>query len=280
MDVRDTMGLAPVRDEGTWQGRLPYLVSGSGARLLYLPGITTTHRLPTGPDRWFQLAEIAPYTRAHEVWWVNRGTHLRGEVTLSDLACDYAEFVRDRLDAPVDVVGLSTGGSVALWLAAEHPDVVRRLVVVSAAHRLSPLGRAAQRVVAESVRCGRPRIMSSAMFAPLGATPRSRVLLAALGFVLGSVAFGRGDEDMVATLEAEDSADVAPRLGDIKAPTLLVAGDHDGFFDRSQYERTAAAIPGCRLVLVPGRGHLPTHTSVVSRPVLEYLAARVPTASR
>ncbi|EID56069.1 alpha/beta fold hydrolase [Saccharomonospora xinjiangensis] len=288
--LRTALGFPPVHDQGQWEpiiaatssttsrtgstGTLPYLVSGSGEPLLYLPGLTTTHRLPTGTDRVFQLSQIAPYTREREVWWVNRRTGIGDGVTLSGLARDYAAFVADRLDPPVDVLGLSTGGSVALWLAAEHPDLVRRLVIVSAAHRLSPLGRAAQRVTAESARCGRTRISSCAMFVPLGSTPRSRSLLGALGFVLGPVPSGRGDDDMVATLEAEDVADVEGRLGDITAPTLLVAGDHDGYFDRSQYEHTASTIPDCELVLLPGKGHLPTHVPVVSAPVLEFLADR------
>lgn len=49
-----------------------------------------------------------------------------------DLADEVAEFLRADFaaDGPVDVVGHSMGGKVAMALALRHPDLVRRLVVV------------------------------------------------------------------------------------------------------------------------------------------------------
>ncbi len=44
--------------------------------------------------------------------------------------------------------------------------------------------------------------------------------------------------------------------GTISAPTLIVWGDRDGLVPRSDQERLAAAIPGSRLVVHEGAGHL------------------------
>lgn len=52
----------------------------------------------------------------------------------------------------------------------------------------------------------------------------------------------------------EDS-DIPRRLHTIKAPTLLVWGDQDGFCSRSDQDAQTAAIPASRLVVYEGAGH-------------------------
>jgi len=47
-----------------------------------------------------------------------------------------------------------------------------------------------------------------------------------------------------------------PRLGEIKAPSVLAIGDLDYAVVRECGERIAASIPGCRLIVVPGADHL------------------------
>ncbi|HMN52674.1 MAG TPA: alpha/beta fold hydrolase [Sphingopyxis sp.] len=52
--------------------------------------------------------------------------------------------------------------------------------------------------------------------------------------------------------------DSRPRLGEIAVPTLLVWGEKDGITSRAHHDEIAEAIPGARLEVVPGAGHLPT----------------------
>lgn len=52
--------------------------------------------------------------------------------------------------------------------------------------------------------------------------------------------------------------DSRPRLHEIAVPTLLVWGDGDGITSRAQQDEMLAAIPGARLAVVPGAGHLAT----------------------
>lgn len=56
-------------------------------------------------------------------------------IRLETSADDVAELIRLLGIGPADVVGYSFGGGVALRCAIQHPDVVRRLVVVSFAFR-------------------------------------------------------------------------------------------------------------------------------------------------
>ena len=47
------------------------------------------------------------------------------------LVAEHAAALRENFDRPVDLYGVSTGGSIAQQLAAEHPHLVRRLLLVS-----------------------------------------------------------------------------------------------------------------------------------------------------
>lgn len=56
------------------------------------------------------------------------------EISLIDMGDDLAAVLRELGNAQVDVLGYSMGGGAAFRLAAQHPDMVRRLVLVSAGY--------------------------------------------------------------------------------------------------------------------------------------------------
>ena len=92
-------------------------------------------------------------------------------MTMAEMAAEHADAIRE-LGAPVDVMGTSTGGSIAQQLAADHPDVVGRLVLLSTACRLGPEGKVLQRRVAARIRAGAYR-QATAVMGP-GVPPRGR----------------------------------------------------------------------------------------------------------
>ena len=51
------------------------------------------------------------------------------------------------------------------------------------------------------------------------------------------------------------ATDHSAELRTIRAPTLIVWGDRDALFSRSDQEALAAAIAGSQLVVYPGAGH-------------------------
>lgn len=77
--------------------------------------------------------------------------------TMAALAAEHAQALREAFDEPVDLLGVSTGGSIAQQLAAEHPDVVRRLALVSTGCRLGRNPKLLQRRVAARLRGGATR---------------------------------------------------------------------------------------------------------------------------
>jgi len=246
----------PPRVYGTWPGGMPFLAVGSGPPLVFLPGTTPNHAPPTGSDRRFQARQFQAYTASRRVWWVNRRPGLDPDATMADIAADYAQAMLRRFDEPVDVIGESTGGSVALQLAADHPAVVKRLVIVSAAHRLSEDGRDTMLRVADDVLDGRPRAAGSEMTRMAGAGTASKRLLAGLGWLVGKSYFAHATADLITTIRAEDAFDLQTRLADIVAPTLVIGGAQDAFYSAELFRQTAAGIPRGRLALYDGRGHL------------------------
>lgn len=51
--------------------------------------------------------------------------------------------------------------------------------------------------------------------------------------------------------------DSRPRLGEIAVPTLLIWGERDGITSRAHHDEILEAIPGARLEVIVGAGHLP-----------------------
>jgi pimeloyl-ACP methyl ester carboxylesterase len=93
---------------------------------------------------------------------------------------------------PIDVLGVSTGGSAALQLTADHPGVVRRLVLVSSACRLGPRARHTQRELARYLAEGDLRRGSVAMNTILGTGPASDWIWKGLEWLTGPRMFAGG----------------------------------------------------------------------------------------
>lgn len=246
------------RTYGKLRGGMPFLSFGTGEPLVFLPGLTPHHEPPVGTERMLHAAQVETFADRRRVWWINRRPGLAPDATMADLAGDYAEALRGRFGEPVDIVGFSTGGSIALQLAADHPSVVKRLIIVAAAYRLGPVGAAAQRRVAREVQAGRPREAGAEIVRTLGGGVRAQRVLGAAGWLMGKSIYGKASADMIATINAEDDFNLRTRLGEISAPTLVVAGEKDPLFSEDLCAETAALVPNGRFLLYDGKGHLET----------------------
>jgi pimeloyl-ACP methyl ester carboxylesterase len=243
--------------EGHLKGGLPYLSLGEGPSLVVFPGLGMTNANPKGIQRWGEVRLLAPLARAFTVHRVGRRVGLELGTTMADLANDYAGALEDRFGGPVDVLGISTGGSIALQLAVDHPGLVRKLVVAGAAYRLSEHGRDFQRRMAQLSAEGDRREISR-MQAPDVADSRfGRRIAGGLLWLAGPLFIRRGwdPSDTIATIEAEDAFDVGERLSAIAAPTLVVGGGRDRFYPPELFRETAERIPNARLVLYEDRAH-------------------------
>jgi pimeloyl-ACP methyl ester carboxylesterase len=245
---------------GQLTGGLPFVAVGNGPPLVVLSGLSAEHGPPSSMERRPPLRTFGPrFQRAFRVHLVSRRAGLPPGTTMADLAEHVAVAVRADLPAPVRLVGISTGGSIALQTAIDHPDVVDRLVLLSAACRLSDPGRKAQRRLADHTLAGQHRAAWAAL-APMLATGRAaRAAFTALLWAFGPISAPHDPSDMVATIRAEDAFDAAAELERVTSPTLVIGGAHDGFYAPALFAATARGIHDARLLLQP-RG---THISVL-----------------
>jgi pimeloyl-ACP methyl ester carboxylesterase len=252
---------------GYFRGGLPYNRFGHGPRpLVIFQGLVFEHKPQPGLVSWMYRFLEKDYT----AYSVLRKPGLPRGCTLQDMADDYAAMIRDEFGAPVDVIGVSTGGSIAQHFAADHPGLTRRLVIHSSAHTLNAAARAAQLEVGRLAGQRKWRAAWAALLGfmlPPSPLTGPQVWLASR---VMSLAAPKDPSDLVITVEAEDRFNFQERLAQISAPTLVVAGDRDPFYSPALFRETAAGIPNARLILYPGMGH-PAAGNRFRRDVLAFL---------
>jgi pimeloyl-ACP methyl ester carboxylesterase len=238
-------------------GRLPYAAIGEGSALIVIAGLSPTTGVAGDRMVRMTLAPFAALADRRQVVMLNRRPHLPRGITFAELAAEHAEAIRARFGGRADVVGVSTGGSIAQQLAADHPDVVQRLVLASTGCRLEADTKALQRRVAARVRAGAPRRALAVLAAELVPRWRGRIPLAVVTLACGPhmLAHPWDLDDMATTIEAEDTFDLAT-CPTIRAPTLIFAGGRDRFYSRALLQQTEALIPGSHLTVVDRRGHI------------------------
>ncbi len=229
--------------------------TGGRAPLIVIPGLSARGGIPPALQRWMSRRQVRGLARHFEVWIIDRPRGIEGGTSIADFAAHYATTLSGLFGRAVPIVGVSTGGSIALQLAIDHPRLIERLVLVSSAYRLSDAGRRVQSETARLVRSGRPRRAAAGFLAQSGNGPLSRGMLRAAGFALPGLVVGRRDTDLLATIDAEDGFDLEFRLAELEIPTLVIGGSRDAFYSSDLFERTARFIPDARLRLLPRAGH-------------------------
>ena len=233
--------------------QIGYERAGTGPALVLLHGY-----VGDGPTTWRgQLDELSDEFTV-VVWdapGAGRSSDPPEGFGLDDYADCLAGFVaRLGLSRPC-VVGLSFGGILALALQRRHSGIAERLILASAyagwagslppdvaEQRLRQALDLADRSPEEFVAALSPTMFFSAVPAET-----------ARRFDASMRAFHPPGFRAMARASAEDVRDVLPG---VDVPTLLVYGDGDVRAPLAIAEALHASIPGSRLVVLPGVGHV------------------------
>jgi pimeloyl-ACP methyl ester carboxylesterase len=180
---------------------------------------------------------------------------------LADMALDAAGLLSVLDLADAHVVGASMGGMIAQTLAARHPARVRSLTSIMSNTGARWTGQPALR--AYPVLLGRPPRERDAyvehalkMWALIGSPGFDREvdeLREQLGMAFDRAYNPQGTARQLAAIVA--SGDRRRELRAVRAPTLVIHGEADRLIAPSGGRATARAIPGARLMTVPGMGH-------------------------
>jgi 3-oxoadipate enol-lactonase len=195
-----------------------------------------------------------------------------GPYSIDDVGAD-AVALMDRLGIErAHFCGLSLGGMTGMWLAIHAPERVDRLALLCTSAQLGPPSNWAERAAlvrekgTEAIADGGlERWVTDEFVAahPDKARWLRRMML------------DTPDEGYAGCCEVIQHMDLEPRLGEIRAPTLVIAGDQDPATPPEHAERIAAAVDGARVEVVsPGR-HLANVERVdeITALLLEHLEA-------
>jgi 3-oxoadipate enol-lactonase len=153
------------------------------------------------------------------------------------------------------LVGHSLGGAVGLAFASQHPERLRTLVGISAPSITPEEQRAQLADRAEAaIRDGMDAMAE--VHAQNGLPEAWRRAHAADVAVYKGIIAGSDPRGYAAHCAVIAALDLRDALGAIRAPALLVQGELDAVVPAEAVRATAAAIPGCEYVELPGCGHV------------------------
>lgn len=262
-------------ETGYFEDDLPYARIGSEPKiLLNIEALSTEHKPPSG----FTLGQFKktakPFLNDYTVYLVGRKPNLPEGYLFDKMADDYAEMIRREFKGPVDVAGVSTGGQLAHYLAANHPDTVRKLVIMSSAYRLSDKGVEIERNAAkyfQQKKYGKSMATMMEMVFPSGIKSS---LIKFFIKVFGKMMFRKVKypNDFLVEVRADREMNFKDRLSEIKAPTLILSGELDIGYSAEDVRITAEGIPNSKLILYKGYGHNLTMSNrkQVLKDVLEF----------
>lgn len=181
----------------------------------------------------------------------------------------YADWLQGFLGAgPVRPVllGHSMGGAIALTVGLRRPELLRGLILLGTGARLRVMPAVLEGLAKDFA-------ATVKMIVPFSYGPGADPRLAAQGI-----------EQMAATAPAVllgdftacDRFDLMERLGDIRLPTLVLVGDQDQMTPVKYGQHLAQAIPGARMQVIPGAGHMLylEQPRLVNQAIAEFMAGR------
>lgn len=239
--------------------RLYYREAGSGPPLLLIHG--------TGASCDVFDAIVAPLAGHYRVISYDRHGFSRSAGKLygtksyfSRHAADAAALLRALGAVPASVLGWSGGGTVALTLAVEHPEVVARLVLYEPAlqlrkqMKLDLAARLAETMLLGLI--GRKRAAATVFARTALAQTDGKNAFDTLAQPMREAVLDNAD-GILAELKAGTGEELEPeRLRQIRAPVADIVGDVSAPFLAAASDRLARLLPAMRVVHVPGGNHV------------------------
>ena len=171
---------------------------------------------------------------------------------------DFAQRLLDNAPPKFVLVGHALGGFVAFEVMRRAPDRVAKLALIATlASADGPAQTARRQGYIDLVTNGQfDQVVEERIPILFPEEKREDEQLLAIA---RTMAADTGADTFLAQQRAIMARiDSRTRLGEIAVPTLLIWGEKDGITSRAHHDEILEAIPGARLEVVPGVGHLPT----------------------
>lgn len=228
-----------------------YFRFGNGKRIMViLPGLSIGSVMPSA-----QLIAEAYRIFAEEytVYVFDRRNEVTEEYTIKEMAEDTASVFKKIGLNDIYLFGASQGGMMALLIALEHPEMVRKLVLGSTA---AAINEQMNKTVSEWIKLAQ-RGDASELYLAFGEKIYPEELYNASIDLLktaGKAVTADDLERFIIMAEAMNDYDIKERLKDIKCPTLILGARDDAVMG-FQASEELTAIPDSRLYMYEGYGH-------------------------
>jgi pimeloyl-ACP methyl ester carboxylesterase len=262
--------------------RLAFDDTGPAASEPSRPPLVLCHSFLCSRDMWAGV--VALLSRSHRVLNLDLRGHgdcgpAEDPFTIDDLVDDVVT-VLDHLEVERAVwFGLSIGGMTAMRAAVTRPDRVAALIVADASAAAEPLAkRIKYRLLATAARAlGMRRLIPAVRPILFGRTTlrEQPELVREWSGRMASMHL----PSMLTVLDMLLSRESAlERLGEVRAPALILVGEEDRAQPPARSREIARAIPGAELVVIPEAGHLSAleQPEVVAATALDFLAEALP----
>ena len=228
-----------------------------GEPLLLIQGLSGSHA--SWGDAF--LGELGPGLDliAYDHRGIGTSAPIDGPFTIPDLAGDAAGLLDTLGLESAHIVGISMGGMIAQELALAVPERVRTLTL-GCTYPGGPGSQltdpaTVQRIIT-SAATGDPEVILRTSF-EINVSPAYAARPGAWEAFRETALAARAPLPVLyEQLRATAAHDAGPRLGELTAPTLVVHGDLDAVLDVSNGELIARLVPGARLEILQGVGHL------------------------
>ena len=210
--------------------------------LVLLPGMMCDARL------------YGPQVAALSGRWTVHLAPIGGHDTMAALAAEVLAHAPPRFA----LLGLSMGGIVAMEVLRQAPGRVERLALLDTNPRAETPEVQARREpqIASALAGGLAGVMRNEMKPNyLASGPRRSDILdlcLAMALDLGPEVFERQSRALAARPDSQAT------LAAFRGPALVLMGEEDRLCPRDRHELMHALIPGSRLAIIAGAGHLPT----------------------
>jgi 3-oxoadipate enol-lactonase len=242
--------------------KLFYRREGQGEPLLFI------HGLASNLQSWhyqFRFFRNSYDTLVYDCRGHGRST-IPESLKMDDHVRDASELC-SLFDSPVTVVGISMGGYIAQRLLIEHPQTVKRAVLIATKSHgeQAATAQAASPQEEANPRAARFRFMREYLFGP--DTPDEQVA------ELARLETPMPEEQFALVRNAIGAFDHRPRLSACRQPVLVLHGSHDRLIPPAYGEELAQILPNATLQIIERGGHalmIEKHEEV-NRAIIDWL---------
>jgi pimeloyl-ACP methyl ester carboxylesterase len=222
------------------------------------PPVVLIHGLAEDRTSWARVQETLGGYRSHAYDLRGHGETTLGDAngTLAQLGGDLARFL-ETVAGPATCVGYSLGGTIALWTAAEHPALVRNVVVAGTS---SVVGHKAAQFFEERIRIIQEDFSAFARELR-GDTARQLVVAvneldAVASRRMAAVCDGRGYVNAARAMKRLAKEPLTPLLRRITCRVDVIGGEKDVFCPRRAAEMLINDLSNAKYHEIEGAGHL------------------------